>query len=80
MQYFGTILKMTEWARFIFRQTIQYHSNSSLCPTTSAEEAEIELFYEHLQYLLETNTKKQTLENVLFLTGVWNAKVGSQDT
>ena len=32
------------------RQTIQYHSNPSLCPTTNAEEAEAEWFYEDLQY------------------------------
>ena len=27
------------------RQTIQYHSNPSLCPTSNAEEAEVEPFY-----------------------------------
>ena len=59
MQYFGTIINMTEWARFIFRQTIQYHSNPSLCPATNAEEAEIELFYEHLQHLLEPTPKNE---------------------
>ena len=31
------------------RQTIQYHSIPSLCPTSNAEEAEIEQFYEDLQ-------------------------------
>ena len=36
------------------RQTIQYHSNPSLCPTTKAEEAE--WFYEDLQDLLELTT------------------------
>ena len=30
------------------RQTIQYHSNPSLCPTTDAKEAEVEQFYEDL--------------------------------
>ena len=35
------------------RQTIQYHSNPSLCPTSNAEEAEVQLFYEDLQDLLE---------------------------
>ena len=45
------------------RQTIQHHSNPSLCPTTNGEEAEVEQFYEDLQDLLEpTNihTKKVT--------------------
>ena len=59
------------------RQTIQYHSNPSLCPPTSnTEEAEVEWFYEDLQDLLELTPKK----DVLFIIGVWNAKVGSQET
>ena len=78
MQYFGMILKMTEWSQFIFRQTIQYHSNPRLCPTTNAEEAEIEQLYEHLQHLLELTLKNLTLYNILFLIGVWNAKGGSE--
>ena len=56
------------------RQTIQYHSNPSLRPSTSnAEEAEVEQFYEDL---LELTPKK----DVLFIIGDWNAKVGSQET
>ena len=43
--------------------------------TTNAEEAEVERFYENLQDLLELTPKK----DVLFITGDWNAKVGSQD-
>ena len=58
------------------RQTIQYHSNPSLCPTSNTEEAEIEWFYEDLQDLLELTPKK----DVLFIIGDWNAKVGSQET
>ena len=58
------------------RQTIQYHSNSSLCPTSNAEEAEVEWFCEDLQDLLELTPKK----DVLFIIGDWNAKVGSQET
>ena len=45
-------------------------------PTTNAEEAEVEWFYEDLQDLLELTSKK----DVLFIIGDWNAKVGSQDT
>ena len=58
------------------RQTIQYHSNPSLCPTSNTEEAEIEWFYEDLQDLLELTPKK----DVLFIIGDWNAKVGRQET
>ena len=43
-------------------------------PTSNAEEAEVEWFYEDLQDLLELTTKK----DVLFIIGDWNAKVGSQ--
>ena len=56
------------------RQTIQYHNNPSLCPTTNAEEAEVERFYEKLEELLEL-TKK----DVLFILGDWSANVGSQE-
>ena len=49
----GWNLKMTEWSQFISSQSIQYHSNSSLCPTTNAKEAEVEWFYEGLKGLLE---------------------------
>ena len=41
-------------------------------PTSNAEEAE--QFYEDLQDLLELTPKK----DVLFITGDWNAKGGSQ--
>ena len=39
------------------RQTIQYHSNPSLCPTRIAE-AEVEWFYEDLQGLLDLTPQK----------------------
>ena len=45
-------------------------------PTSNAEEAEAEWFYEDLQDLLELTPKK----DVLFITGDCNAKVGSQET
>ena len=44
-------------------------------PTSNAEEAEVEKFYEDLQDLLELTPKT----DVLFITGDWNAKVGSQE-
>ena len=42
------------------RQTIQNHSNPSLAPTSNAEEADIEWFYEELQDLLELTPKKMS--------------------
>ena len=45
-------------------------------PTSDAEEAEVEWFYEDLQDLLELTPKN----DVLFMIGDWNAKVGSQET
>ena len=45
-------------------------------PTSNAEEAEVERFYEDLQDLLELTRRK----DVLFIIGGWNAKVGSQET
>ena len=45
-------------------------------PTSNAEEAEVEQFYEDLQDLLELTSKR----DVLFTIGDWNAKVGSQET
>ena len=44
-------------------------------PTSNAEEAEAERFYEDLQDLLERKPK----QDVLFIIGDWNATVGSQE-
>ena len=44
-------------------------------PTSNAEKAEVEWFYEDLQDLLELTSKK----DVLFIIGDCNAKVGSQE-
>ena len=45
-------------------------------PISNTEEAEVEWFYEDLQYPVELTPKK----DVLFIIGDWNAKVGSQET
>ena len=45
-------------------------------PTSNAEEAEVEWFYENLQDLLELTPKK----DALFIIGDWNAKVRSHET
>ena len=44
-------------------------------PTNNAEEAEVDRFYEDLQYFLDLTPKK----DVLFIIGDWNAEVGSQE-
>ena len=44
-------------------------------PSSNAEEAEVDWFYEDLQDLLELTHKKYAL----FIIGDWNAKVGSQE-
>ena len=44
-------------------------------PTSNAEEAEVEWFYEDLQDLLELTPRK----DVLFIIGDWNEKVGIQE-
>ena len=77
MQYLDAISKTTEWSLFISKAN---HSISQIiqvyAPTSNAEEAETEWFYEDLQDLLELTPKK----DVLFIIGDWNAKVGSQET
>ena len=45
-------------------------------PTTNAEEAEVERFFEDLQDFLELTPPK----NVLLIIGDWNAKVERQET
>ena len=46
-----------------------------MLPTSKAEEAEVEWFYEDTQDLLELTPQK----DIPFITGDWNAKVGSQE-
>ena len=45
-------------------------------PASNGKEAEVEWFNEDLQDLSELTPKK----DVLFITGDWDAKVGSQET
>ena len=72
MQYLDAISKTTEWSLFVSKATvIQVYA-----PTSNAEEAEVERFYEDLQDHLELTPKK----DVLFIIRDWNAKVGSQET
>ena len=68
MQYLDAISKMTKWYLFTSK------ANHSKSPTSNAEEAEVEWFYEDLQDLIELTPKK----DVLFIIKEWSAKVGSQ--
>ena len=58
------------------RQTIHITLIQVYAPTSNAEEAEVERFYEDLHDHLELTPKK----DVLFIIGDWNAKVGSEET
>ena len=76
MQYLDAISKTTERSLFVSRANHSISVIQVYAPTSNAEEAEIEWFYEDLQDLLELTPKK----DVLFIIGDWNAKVGSQET
>ena len=49
MQYLDAISKTTEWSLFVSKANVY-------APTSNAEEAEVEWFYEDLQDLLELTT------------------------
>ena len=80
MPYLDAISKTTEWCLF----PRQHSTSHSTLPfnitviqvyalTSNAEKAEVEQFYEDLQNLLELTANN----DVLFIIGDWNAKVGS---
>ena len=75
MQYLDESQKWQNALCSFPRRTIQCHSNLVYASTSSAEETEVEQFYEDLQDLLELTPQK----DVLFIIGDWNAKVGSQE-
>ena len=76
MQYLGATSKTTKMILLHFQvkpfniTVIQVYA-----PTTNAKETEDDQFHEDLEDLLELTPKK----DVLFTTGDWNAKVGSQE-
>ena len=77
MQFLDVISKMTEWSLFVSKANNLYITVIQVyVPTSNAEEAEVEWFYEDLQDLLELTPKK----DVLSIITDWNAKVGSQET
>ena len=75
MQYLGAISEMTDWSLCFRGEPFNITVIQVYAPTTKAEEAEVEWFYDDLQDLLELTPKK----DVLFTIGDWNAKVGSQE-
>ena len=75
MQYLGAISKTTEWSICFQGKPFSITLIQVYAPTTNAEEAEVEWFYEDLQDLLELTPKK----DVPFIIGDWTAKVGSQE-
>ena len=76
MQYLDAVSKMTEWSLHFQGKPFNITVIQVYALTSNAEEAEVELFYEDLQDLLELTPKK----DVLFIIGDWNSKVGSQET
>ena len=75
MQYLDEISKMTEWSLRFQGEPFNITVIPVYAPTSNAEDAEVEWFYEDLQDLLELTPKK----DVLFIIGDWYAKVGSQE-
>ena len=58
MQYLDAISKMTEWSLFISKANHSISVIQVSAPTSNTEEAEVERFYEDLQYLLELTPQK----------------------
>ena len=76
MQYLDAISKKDRMIPVCFRgKPFNIIMIQAYAPTSNAEEAEVEQFYEDLQDLLELTSQK----DVLFIIGHWNAKVGSQE-
>ena len=76
MQYLDAISKMTELSVCFHSKPFNITVIQAYAPTSNAEEAEVEWFYEHLQNFSELTPKK----DVLFIIWDWNAKVGRQET
>ena len=76
MQYLGAISRMMVISVRFQGKPFSITVIQVYAPTSNAEEAEVEWFYEDLQDFLELTPKK----DVLFTIGDWNAKVGSQET
>ena len=77
MQCLGAVSHATDRKIFVHFQGKPFNITviQVYAPTTNAEEAKVEWFYEDLQDLLELTPKK----DILFIIGDWNGKVGSQE-
>ena len=76
MQYLDAISKTNRMISVRFQsKPFNIMVIQAYAPTSNAEEAEVEWFYEDLQDLLELTHKK----DVLFIIGDWNAKVGTEE-
>ena len=75
MQYLGAISKHRKISVRFQDKPFNITVIQVYAPTSNAEEAEVEWFCEDLQNLLELTPPK----DVLFITGDWNANVGSQE-
>ena len=71
MQYLDAVSKMTEWSVCFQGKRFNTTVIQVYAPTSNAENAEVERFYEDLQDLLELTPKK----DVLFIIRDWNAKL-----
>ena len=76
MQYLDAVSKTKEWSLRFQGKPFNITVIQVYAPTSNADEAEVEWFYEDLQDLLELTPQK----DVLFIIENWNAKVGSQET
>ena len=70
MQYLDAVSKMTEWSLFVSKVNHSVPVIQVYVPTSNAEEAEVEQFYEDLQDFLELTLKK----DAFFIIGNWNAR------
>ena len=75
MQYLDAMSKPRESSLRFQSKSFNITVIQVYVPTSNAEEAEIEWFYEDLRDLLELTPKK----DVIFIIEDWNAKVGSQE-
>ena len=76
MQYLDAISKMTVISVHFQGKPFNITVIQVYAPTSNAEEAKVEWFYEDQEDLLQLTPKK----DVLFILGDWNAKVGSQES
>ena len=71
MQYLDAVSKTTEWSLFVSEANRYNITVIQVCaPTSTAEGAEVEQFYEDLQDLIELTPKK----DILFIIGDWDTK------